>query len=66
MNEPLDQIEIDILNSTAAGNIYKETATLINRAESNVKWHALILRAKLGARTMAQAVAIAIRNKIIP
>lgn len=61
----LTDIELTILVAYADGFQYKEIAQKLCRSEANVKWHAMRCRDKLRARTMAHAVAVAVRNKVI-
>lgn len=61
----LTEMDIDILKGQSNGLSYKEIAPLVNRSARTVEARASILLGKMNCRQIAQAVAKAIRLKII-
>ena len=65
MTLPLDIRDITILRRLAAGQSLKGVARDQGLGVDSVRFHARILRLKLGARTSTEAVAIALRRNLI-
>jgi DNA-binding NarL/FixJ family response regulator len=61
----LETLELSIVQLYSSGYQYKEIAQELQRSEANIKWHAMRVRDKLGARTMAHAVYIASKKGLI-
>lgn len=64
MRDPtkLSERELDVLSLVAQGYLSPEISKVLHISPWTVRSHQKRLRAKLGARTLAQAVAVAIRN----
>ena len=61
----LTDAERQVLAAAAAGETAVQTAERLHYAESTVRQYRRILLRKLGARTMAQAVKIGLREGLI-
>ena len=64
-SEPLTPRELEVLRRAAAGGTSKQIAAELSIAERTVKAHLASAYQKLGARTRAEAVAIAARRGLI-
>ncbi len=64
---PITERELEVLRLATDGHTYMEIGRLLSPriAETTVKEHVKSLRAKLGARTMVQAVDVAYRRGIL-
>lgn len=65
MSNPLSERETQVLQHAARGFQIKETARKLDIAPDTVKDRQKSLRAKLGARNIAQAVAIGVSRGYI-
>lgn len=61
----LSRRETEILELVASGETTKEISTRLTIAQTTVKWHVSNLSTKLGARSRAEAVAIAVERGYI-
>ncbi|MDB5540742.1 MAG: transcriptional regulator [Devosia sp.] len=61
----LTERECEILRWVAAGKSAKEIGRLLNRSHRTIEWHLQAVVAKLGAANRAQAVMIALRDRLI-
>lgn len=61
----LTERERDVLERMASGRTYKEIARDLELAEVTVKLHAQRIARKLGARNRAEAIARAVKDKLI-
>lgn len=57
--------EVEILGFAAKGYTYLDTALELGIAPDTVRTHTQHIREKLGARSLAQAVAIGFRLKVL-
>ena len=58
--------ELEVLESAAAGLSAAETATVLIKSEHTIVSHRRAIQAKLGARNLPHAVAIAYEAKVLP
>lgn len=63
--EKLSERELQVLESAAAGLTFSETGERLHVSPETVKSHSKNLRQILGARSMTQAVATALRKGLI-
>lgn len=62
---PLSATQVRLLELFADGHLQKTAAGAIGRSQKTVEEHVNSVRVKLGARTVAHAVAIALRTGVI-
>lgn len=65
LGDDLTRRELEVLRCAADGLTYPETAERLGIRETTVKHYSQTLRAKLGARTIAHALVIAIGQDLI-
>ena len=62
---PLGEREREVLKWVAAGNSAEEIGNILSLSKRTIEWHIREASIRLGARNRVQAVAIAIRDKLI-
>jgi len=65
MTRKLSKRQRDVLAAAAEGKTGRETALLLGISRATVRGHLISARARLNAASTCQAVAIAIRAKLI-
>jgi len=63
--EPLTDPELDVLKRLALGDTQVQAAARLGKSLETVRSHSKMIRAKLDARTNAQAVGIAVSLDLI-
>jgi DNA-binding CsgD family transcriptional regulator len=63
---PLSPRQADVLFLVAAGSTYEEVGEELGSSGVTVNTHVATIRAKLGAKTTAHAVAIAYQKGLLP
>jgi DNA-binding CsgD family transcriptional regulator len=62
---PLTRREIEVLRYIAEGNLAAEVAKILHISSRTVEWHIRKILKKLRARTRAEAVAKAMKQRLI-
>ena len=62
---PLSERELEVLDAAARGETMEETATRLWLSLETIKSHRRNVIAKLGARNLSHAIALAIRSGIL-
>ncbi len=63
--KPLSQPELEVLHAAAEGLSAKETAAKLVKSQHTVIAHRRAIQAKLGARNLPHAIALAFRHRVL-
>jgi DNA-binding CsgD family transcriptional regulator len=63
--KPLSTPELEVLEAAAAGLSAKETATRLVKSQHTIVAHRRAIQAKLGARNLPHAIAIAFQRHVL-
>jgi DNA-binding CsgD family transcriptional regulator len=65
MGKPLSRPELEVLQAAADGLSAKETAAMLTKSEHTVVAQRRAVEAKLGARNLPHAIALAFRRRVL-